>query len=1276
MAMRRSFLIAAAAMGVLIGGSWLTWSLLARQGQGTLSQVPLNIQTPTPPAFIMALDDSPSMIWEVLNNTRDGVYRWVENTGGGRRIGFYDNGGTPYGYGEGSGQNYYFLTPNYTRSSESAIPPFDVYGFARSPDINGAYFDPRDVYPTWKTGYTDATRAVFKTIDPAAAPVDPRPSGTPAFKNYTINLTEDSWRIENGWRYQLRAGMVIPVGTMMEDLRNAGTNQAPAPRCGMTSANTDGSGARSGWRRVSTAITLTAACDAAISFYPATFFLTEPSSLPASFGYRATPVAVTTGASPNVGGRPGTIYKYEIRPDNFSSTEQYTAAMQNFANWFSFYRVRREAVIGAATNALQDASNLRVGWFRINGRPGNAASVKMYDMSNETEKVTLLDNIIRDMRASGSTPNRSAVSYMGTLFKREKSAADPNPPILQSCQKNAGMLFTDGYTNETGNKTLMSALAKPLYDNSLVPSLETNGVPVPAECSGPSPDPSLDCNRKLHMNFYGVTLGTLGNRFGVVYKPKDDEPWIIEPNPYTVGLGNLGLPTQWNSELDLKPAAVDELWGAVLATKGEMVNATRPSQITLAMRRIISNVSQGATPSGTRSLTGARIGTGSLAVEPFYEATNNGTDWYSRLTAYSLAVGDNRGISNTRAWEASEELPAAADRKVWFWRDGALLRFNSSNVALADLCSKPEGLYRGMALCSTAEITTLAANADNAVAYLLGETAREVRNGGALRDRTTRLGDIINSTPALSSPTDDYGYRRLPGDLGTSYATWLTSKRNDARYMVYAGANDGMLHAFDGGMGADGRQDDEGGKEKFAYVPATSLGHMGNLLLPYKAEAGNNQRFDHRYYVDGPVTVGDIHNGTAWSTALVGTAGAGGRSVFALDVSNPSGFDENSLLWELNDVDTQLSSTVRDNLGHVLGKPVIVPVRGSDGSTHFKAIFGNGYESRSGKAALYVVDMVAGRPPTISVRIAEEQGQDLPAGSNGLGNIVVVDRWSGDRRGRDGYADTVYAADQKGAIWKFDLRSDAAPTRPLFTTRTHVHTDNQTYRQPIMGGLVATTGASGGVMLLFGTGSFAYQEDGRDESVQGLYGVNDIDNGQPSATLTAANLREITVTEGEGTRSLEMGTMPSDGRGWNVVLPAKERMVGNPSVVAGVVFMPTYVPDQAVGCSVDGSNWLFGLMASSGAPALGQVRLGSPTGSKPGAGTAAVALSTGGNAPVRDVTASIVPREKPAEPDEDEEDTNPPEPPEHACLMNIGVPGAEPMYVPYPCGRQSWRQIQ
>lgn len=1255
MASRRNRWFTAAAVGTLVAGGWLAYSLMAKQGQGTLAQQPLNIQSPTAPAFLMALDDSGSMLWEVLNNTRDGVYRWVDAGSTTRSTGFYNTTTrNPWPFGEGTGLNYYYLTPPYGRSGDAAMPPFDAYGFARAAEINSAYFDPRDTYPTWKNGRSDPALRDYKTINPESAPVDPRPNGSPGLKTNTINLTKDFAQTGANWRFTFRRGMFIPGGTLIE-----------ADRCGLSNSDTSGNAPDGFWRVKASGFTIDNAnngCQAAVGFYPATFFTTE--RLPADYGYSATPLAVTNPTH----GRPGTLYKYEIRSANFSSTAKYNAAMQNFANWFSFYRTRREALIGAASNALQETTNLRVGWFRINSR----TNAVMYSMDDETQKRALLYDIQRYMAASGSTPNRSAAVHLGNQFKRVRSSSDNNPPVLLSCQKNAGMLFTDGYINETDNKQRMVLGVAPFYDGSLVPSIETNSVPVPSECSSASPDPALDCKKHLHMNFYGVTLGTKGAQFGVTYQPTASKPWILNPDPYAT------VPRFDTATQDLVPAAVDEMWQATLYTRGEMVNATNATDITAAMRRIISNVSRGATPSGTRSLTGARIGDGSLSVEPFYEATNNGTDWYGRLSAYTLGVDpESRGVVSTLAWEASSKFPSAATRNVWFWRNGAALRFNATNVSLANLCSKPAGLYAGQLRCNNADLTALAGTNTAAVSYLLGNTAGEVRNNGRLRDRTTVLGDIINSTPVLSAPTDDHGYRALPGVLGSRYATYLATKRADRRYMVYAAANDGMLHAFDGGRGAEGSMDADGGKELFGYIPSTSIGHMGNLLVPYDSRKENDQSFEHRYFVDGPIVVGDTYDGTAWTTSLVGTAGAGGRSVFALDVSNPAAFDQSRLLWEINDFDAQLSEAVRRNIGHVLGKPVIVPTKNNDGSVSFKAIFGNGYESASGRAVLFIVDMVAGRTPTISMQVAEETGDGLPAGRNGLGNVVVVDRWTGstqETRGRDGFADTVYAADQRGAVWKFDLRGTSAPSRPLFTTQVHRDSDTLNYRQPIMGGLTATTGASGGVLLLFGTGSFAYTEDGRDTSVQSLYGVNDIELGQPTTTLTAANLRSIAVTEIDGVRTLTMDTPPENSRGWTVALPAGERMVGTPAVTAGVVFMPTYVPNQAVGCSVDGSNYLFGLQASTGAAALGRVRFNTPDGQTAGAGAAAVPLSTGGNAPVRDVTTAVVPRL--GLPVKQEDDELPPDPPDEVCRMQISVAGAPPMYLPYPCGRQSWRQIQ
>ncbi|WP_448142416.1 PilC/PilY family type IV pilus protein [Stenotrophomonas bentonitica] len=1237
--------ITAASVGVLAAGGWLTYSLLAKQGQGVLAQAPLNIQASVPPAFLMALDDSGSMFWEVQNNTRDGVFRWVSSSTG---RGFFDSNGNPYGY-TGNGLLYYYVTPVYGRDTgRDPLPPLDAFGFARSPDINPAYFDPRDTYPDWKTGLK--AKPSYMTIDPKSAPVDPRPDNAVSKIKLFKNLTDTDYSTDTGWTFVFQPEMVIPVGTLVRD----GVCNVNSGRGG----NATSSDVRN-FVKVTTAVRVTSRCSTNVAYYPATFYL--KTKLPASYGYTADPVEITKPT----GGYPGTLYKYEIRQENFgpkgADTAAYTLAMQNFANWFSFYRTRRDALIGAATNALHDPENLRVGWFRINDRK----SATMYKMWDEQQKAALLTDIMVKMRATSTTPNRSAAEFLGTQFKRTVSSSDKDPPVLLSCQKNAGMLFTDGFINEEGNKTRMRASIAQYYDNSLVPGIESNSVPIPKEC----PDGKLDCKTSLHMNFYGVTLGTLGEQFGVTYVPEPKRPWVLNPNPYETP------PKFGTSTVDNAPGAVDELWEAVLYTHGEMVNATKASDITSAMRRIINNVSKGATPSGTRSLTGARIGNGSIAVEPFYEATNNGADWYSTLTAYKLSVDPaTRAVVSDVAWEAASKMPTPTARKVWLAKDGVVKRFSSDNVTRADLCSKPAGLYGDMKKCGAA--STLADDA-TAVSYLLGDTTQEVRFQGKLRDRTTVLGDIINSTPVLSSPIDDYGYRRL-GNVGDSYVEYLSAKRLNRRYMVYAGANDGMLHAFDGGMGAAGQQDANGGREVFGYIPATALGHMGNLLVPYDQSAAEEVAFDHRYFVDGPVVVGDIYD-TAWKTALVGTTGAGGRSVFALDVSDPTAFNESSRIWELNDFDMALDPKIRENIGHVLGKPVIVPVKGANGTVSFKAIFGNGVESKNGKAALFVVDLVAGKKPSAPY-IVEESGDNLPAGRNGLMNIVVVDRWTGDDQnvpGRDGFADTVYGADQKGAIWKFDLTGTAAPEVPLFTTKTAVDTDKLTYRQPIMGGLTATAGPAGGVMLLFGTGSFSYVEDGVDVTPQGLYGVNDTSGKVVAAgkTLTAANLRPITVGTGTDGRTITMGAIPTGNAGWTVILPAGERFVANPTVTSGVVFMPTYVPTKGKsgGCTVDGSNWLFGLNTGTGTAALSQVRLGSPDGKNPATGTAALPLSTGGNAPVRDVTTSVVPRLAAPE----KSGTNaPPTPPGTACMMQVSVAGAPPMYLPYPCGRQSWRQIK
>ncbi|PKH71190.1 pilus assembly protein [Stenotrophomonas sp. Betaine-02u-21] len=1287
---RRTFRIAAASAAVVLGaGAYFAYSLFAAQGQGALAQAPLNNTTSIQPAFIMAVDDSNSMTFERIFQGGDGRMQWNGSS-------FFRSAGVFYDVGEGCANNsvdcYLYLFPhasfNTSYTPGRAIPPIDEFGFARSPAYNASYYNPDVKYDPWSLPEPPAAGIPALWPDAAfdrarADPRNPSVYGTD-FSNDYNTIYNLAYREVNGESFQFMTGMTIPSGTRY---RSNGRS--------CNSNNNNGNGLPStgnAWTTLSSDVLVRANCTVQMAYVPATFYL--PAAAPAPAGYKtadANRPVIANACGPGCNMR-----RYQILPDNYSDATARVAAQVNFANWFQYHRNRILSMVGSSSHAMAGVENMRVGYFTINNR----VNVTMHDVS--TQRANLF-NQIYGLNPSGGTPNRQAAAFLGEQFRR----TDAGAPVVRACQRNGGMLFTDGYTN-SGNSAggygnadsaggthfpgapfadnysnTIADIAASYYGGASTPlrtgaSFQTGLVPVPEECSTLSPSSAqwkrLDCQANLHMNFYGVTLGAQGLIYEVNQAATDD-PYANPPN--------------WNAGGDPLSGddgrVIDELWHAAINSRGEFINAKTPGDVTDAMRRVLEAVGAAASPSGTLATSGARIGAGSLTVSPEYSVQKNGTDWFSRLTAARVTVNAAREAQFTPIWEASAQLPAAAARNVYFNDGSSVRKFGPTTVTLAGLCGLSSSLYPGQAICTTGGLTGLGATPTIAANYLLGDTANEVRRNGKLRDRTNALGDIINSTPVISAPTDDFGYRALGGTLASSYTAYLNSKRTSKRFMVYAGANDGMLHAFDGGMDGTGAVSGNGGRETFGYIPATSYGHMGNLLIPYDPAKVNAQQFSHRYFVDGPLTVADTYYNDTWNTTLVGSTGAGGRGVFALDVTTPGSFTATNRLWEINDLSG--ADAVKANIGHVLGKPVIVPVRTLNGGVSWKAIFGNGYSSSSGKAVLFVVDIGNAATPTIRMIEATESNSGI-AGSNGLGNIIVLDRLDTANinastglpaRVRDGYADTVYAADLKGAVWKFDLLSTAnSVTVPVFTTSTFVQS-GATYRQPITGGLQASAGESGGVLVMFGTGSFSFNDDTLPISstqIQSLYGFNDTSNAAVTSTLTRTSLTPYTVAAGTGGRTLSRGTAPTSARGWYIDLPAGERAVGYPELASGILFIPTYTPDSITsGCTAGGGNNLFGLNPRTGGGALSGVRMGSISGATAVAGTASMALATGGTAPVKDVGVSVVPRlQPPANPGGGAPAPTPPG--GSGCWMVVNVAGAPPMYVPYPCGRQSWRQIQ
>lgn len=1250
---RRKKITATLGLLAALACGFVVFSAFSIQGQGTLAQAPLNISVTANPAFIMAVDDSNSMVFERIFPGGDMRFGWDSNA----RTFFY-NGQLDAGATRCANTNcgfYHYLFPhsgynNYYGSY--ALPPLDEFGFARSHAYNSSYFNPFVTYNPWMQA--DGTRFAAATV--TATRADPR-SGYNGY-NVTYDLTGNRARTGNGESFAVLPGMRIP------NLAGRGMRYY---------SNGD-------WRTQATSFNNSVYVP--FDYFPATFYLPVDAAPPPGYKTANANRPIVEDAC----GSGCDMRRYEIKSGNYE-TGYYQPAIQNFANWFQFHRNRILAMVGAMSESMQPVNNMSVGYFTINSR--NA--VTMRDLSSNdllsntdrrTPKQALFDTLTT-LQANGGTPNRSAVAFLGQQFRR----TDAGAPVVSSCQKNAGMLFTDGYTNSSdrpggygnvdGNRgtpfadsysDTIADIAASYYDGDNVPLRGGNGfaagkVLVPDQCKTLThSDPlwkQLDCQADLHMNFYGVTLGAQGRIYDVdtaaTANPYVNPPnWNSLPNPTSTDDGT----------------TVDEIWHGTVNTRGEFVNAQTPADITEAMRRILTLAGTGSAPSGGIAMTGSRIGPDSFSVVPFYESTNNSTDWYGKLTAQGVATSgtSSSGLDYTTLWEASSKLPAAAERKIYYGTTAGMQAFTATNVGTAQaLCSNTAN---SMAVCTASigvnGITNtqgLGITLADAVAYLRGDPRLETSSDTPLRTRTTRLGDIVNSSPVISAGTDDYGYRSMFDAASNSYdrygyAAYLQSKRSrDA--MVYAGANDGMLHAFNGRTGV----------ETFAYIPQTALGHMGNLLFPYDVDRKNNQIFQHRYFVDGAVAVSDVaYAVNNWKTVLVGAMGAGGKGAFALDVTTPSSFgtsaNGNTKLWEVNDRGLDLN--VNNNIGYVLGRPVIVPVKSGNG-VRWKAIFGNGYGSSSGVASLFVVDIQSGR---VNVMTAAEASGSGVSGSNGLGNIVVVDRWSGvnqDSATRDGMADTVYAADQQGSIWRFDLRSmtelsggtvlsavQSVAGTPVFTA-----TDGSGARQPITGGLQASAGPGGGVMLYFGTGSFSFNGDQLDTSQQTFYGV--VDSGR-ATTIRRSNLQAQTfVSQADGSKTVS--SRVANGVGWYLDLAEYgERVVGYPELANGSVFFTTFDLAQGEeGCGASGNNWLYELNALSGGLA------------RPG-GTSATKLKTTGDQPIRDVVVVTTPGNGVLGEDATDDDVD--EKLGKQCTMVVQAAGADPIVLPRACGRQSWRQVK
>ena len=174
----------------------------------------------------------------------------------------------------------------------------------------------------------------------------------------------------------------------------------------------------------------------------------------------------------------------------------------------------------------------------------------------------------------------------------------------------------------------------------------------------------------------------------------------------------------------------------------------------------------------------------------------------------------------------------------------------------------------------------------------------------------------------------------------------------------------------------------------------------------------------HRYFVDGPVVEGDVYLGGAWKNVVIGSGGAGPAGLFALDVTNPDQFDQSKVLWDITQAE-------EPDLGRVMGQSYIGSVKYQNGGK-WVALVPNGYESTNNRAVLLVIDVATGQ--TLKKIDTCNKNDGSPFAANAQGGRCDPAELNGLANVSviyDGSRNVVgaYSGDYQGNLWKFDLSS-------------------------------------------------------------------------------------------------------------------------------------------------------------------------------------------------------------------------------------------------------------
>ena len=792
--------------------------------------------------------------------------------------------------------------------------------------------------------------------------------------------------------------------------------------------------------------------------------------------------------------------------------------------------------------------------------------------------------------------------------------------------------------------------------NTLCPATATTPTATAADLLNNVPTTAGDPNSAQHMTTFTLGLGASGYmQYSGTYitDSAGDFTTVKGVSPYGPANGIAADPTNgvcswqatgncnWPFPASNEQTTIDDLWHAGVNGHGAYFSATDPVSLSKGLSAAFDGIAAAGGAAAAPSVSTPNLSPSDNYV---FSSTYTTSDWTGELVRKQIDPFTG-AVSATNDWAVQAKLNTKASRSIYTFDSSVattkLKAFTSANFGTNSyftsphISTSPTGLTQF--LCASTDICLSATDQDtthaagpNLVDYLRGVRTwegAEKDNTKYYRQRQHILGDLVNASVAyVTKPLYDYA------DPG--YATFVTNQAS-RQAVAYAGANDGMLHAFaakgsaatealvDAAASASAQSsldptnaslltaantaiaaantaiasDTVVGQELWAYIPSMVLPNMYKL-------ADKKYKDKHQYFVDGTPIVGDICTAdctlatAVWKTILVGGLGRGGRGYYALDITDPA---NPKALWEFTDT----------NLGYTYGNPQIAKL--SNGT--WVVLITSGYNNipnsdgagGDGVGRLYVLNAATGAQ--ISGVSPISTGVGSAGTPSGLGAITaqVANPVS------DNTIEAVYGGDLLGNLWRFDVNNTIGATgydAQLLATLK----DGSNNPQPIT--TKPEVGLIEGFKVVFvGTGRYLAASDASDTSQQSLYAIKDVrsatsipanaifDNpgGSPRLTGTSTEgfVRQIQSDTTCSTRNAAVGICTAGStvltstrnpvifasdNGWFVDFThTSERANTDPALALGLLAVNTNAP-SLLACDVGGKSYSYFLDYLTGGP--------------------------------------------------------------------------------------------